>query len=330
VTVEESKPPVLKVVASGAAKVDALQPWIGEHLLTCLTGIAPWQGSILFERGRVEVEGESNLLGIDIDAPAPLLKKPQQAAKLMLSMVLGGGDVPHSLSLNYNDQMSARFQADSAQGEAQKTASLFDNALISLGGDLAAKLKPGVNFSINGDHVNLDDWLSIIIELASFQPVNASDNTDFLDAMRSVEINSKNPTLLGREFGQLAVSAVSVDGLHWIGTLDGDNLAGTMQMQPRAQVSSYGFNLSKLTISKDPNPGTTPDLIDYSLVPRNFPKIDLNVDAFRLANKNLGSLSLSAKPEDEAWLIDDFNLIHNGITTTATGGWLNNRWHGRW
>ncbi len=361
VTVKEAQPPVVKLIANGAARTEALKPWIGEHLLTWFNGVAPWEGSILFEDDRVEIQGQSNLEGITVSAPAPLLKRPEEQAKLELEMVFGNASEEQSLSVTYNDTMSARFRSNlpqqdlisgdseavlSASGiasgtsktalSASKTAlsvaakspSLFDNSMISIGGDINAVLKPGINLNTEYDNINLDDWLSAVIDLASFEPEQPAGNDDFLDAMRSINIESANPTLIGREFGPIKMSAVSVDGLHWIGTIDGENISGTMQMQPRADVSNYGFKLSHLVIGEDPSLGAEPEPIDYSLAPSDFPSINLNVDALRIAGKNLGSLSLSARPDIDRWLVDDFTLTHNGIRTTANGNWVNNKQEG--
>ncbi len=358
VTVIEAQPPVVELIATGAAKTEDLKPWVGEHLLTLFDGVAPWQGSILFEGDRVEIQGQSNLNGVAISAPAPLLKSPEESAKLELEMMFGGASVEQSLSVIYNDIVSARFRSNppkqsaitgglgtalsasgvplsnagsalSAAGLAlsasSKEPSLFDNSMISIGGDVSADLKPGINFNTQYDNIDLDDWLGAVIDLASFEPEQPADNDDFLDAMRSINIESANPVLIGREFGPVKMSAVSVDGLHWIGKIDGENISGTMQMQPRADVSSCGFKLSSLVIDKDPNLGAEPEPIDYSLSPNGFPSINLSVDALRISGKNLGSLSLSARPDGERFLVDDFSLTHNGIRTTAKGKWVNNK-----
>jgi len=325
ITVREAQPPVAKLIATGVAKTEELTPWVGEHLLTWFDGEAPWQGSVLFDGSRIEVEGVSNLEGIEVSAPVPLLKSAEQRSSLNLSMVFGSGEIQQSLSIEYGDSMSAQFRSNLPSDNSLKKPSLFDRSLIRVGGREQQSIAPGVNFSINYDAINLDDWLSAIIDLASYEPIEPADNTDFLDAMRSVRIVANEPTFLDRDFGPIDISAVSVDGEHWIGSLLGDNIGGTMQMQPRAEVGHYGFKLSHLIISEDPNSGAPLEAIDYSLRPSELPSISLEVDNFRSAGRNLGALSLTARPEGEQWLVDNFDLKHNGISTTASGGWVNNK-----
>jgi len=332
-TVKEARPPVLKLVANGVADMDTLKPWIGEHLLTCFIGQAPWQGSILVDGGRVEVEGTSNLVGIEVDAPAPLFKTAEQASSMNFSMVFGGPDVAQSLSINYADVMNARFKASLATNNSLEAPSLFDYSLITIGENSDKELESGVNLLINDDSVNLDEWLSAVIDLAAFRPEVPVGNTDFLDAMRTVNIVANDSVFLNRQFGALDISAVSVDGQHWIGTLDGENINGTLQMQPRAKVSDYGFKLSHFTFNEAPKtdlpkPVTPLKRIDYSLRPGDYPSVSLEVDRLRLSGKNLGALSLSGKPEGDKWLLDHFDLKHHGINTKATGDWINNKQFG--
>ena len=318
-TVTEAQPPVLKLVASGEAHTPLLEPWVGEHLLTWFDGQAAWQGAVLIDGPRVEITGASDLRGVTVTAPAPLAKAANTPRKLALSMVVGS-DVEQALRVDYGQLLRARMRANLGP-----KGSLFDHALIRVGGAKPSVLPEGVNFAIEHDQVNLDDWLSAVIDIAQYEPKNKVENTEFLDSMRSVKISSANPFLLGRKFGSLGVTAVSVDGFNWIGTLKGENVQGTMTMQPRADVSNFEFNLAYLNIGDEPNSNAPPEAIDYSLSPQAFPSLSLNIDKFILTGKSLGKLELRGKPIDNVWELNKFNLTHNGIRTTATGRWVNNK-----
>ncbi len=324
VTVEEAQPPVMKLIARGEAEVTALEPWVGEHILTWLDGAADWQGELLIDGPSLQINGQSELSGVTVSAPAPLAKAADESANFALSMTLGDADVLPALSLKYNDDVAVRFKGVAPVAGSNAESSLFDSSLISVGVRAGTQLKPGINFSIDDDAVNIDDWLTAVIDLASYTPRQESNNTDFLDAMRSIEIRSANPMLLGREFGNLTVSAVSVDGFKWVGTLDGDNIRGTMKMQPRDTVGKYEFDLSEFHLVAAPDEDKPPETIDYSLQPSDYPSITVNVDALKVTGKNLGSLRFQGRPKDDRWLTEEFVLTQNGIRTEARGGWRNN------
>ncbi|GHA11751.1 hypothetical protein GCM10008090_21910 [Arenicella chitinivorans] len=324
VTVREAQPPVMKLIARGEADVTSLEPWVGEHILTWLDGVADWQGDLLIDGPSLQINGQSELLGVAVSAPAPLAKAADEVANLALSMTIGDDDVLPNLALNYNDDVAVRMQGAKPIASSGTGSSLFDRSLISIGTGPARQLKPGINFVIDDDGVNLDDWLTAVIDLASHTPKQESNNTDFLDAMRSIEIRSANPVLLGREFGNLAVSAASVDGFKWVGTLDGDNIRGTMTMRPRDRIGQYEFDLSEFHLVDAPEDDTPATAIDYTLQPSAYPSITLNVDALKVTGKNLGSLRFRGRPKDDQWLTEEFVVTQNGIRTEARGGWRNN------
>ena len=324
VTVTEAQPPVMKLIARGTAEVATLEPWIGEHILTWLEGAADWQGELLIDGPSLHIDGQSELHGVTVTAPAPLAKTADEPASFTLSMALGGEDVIPALSLKYNDDVAVHMRGAKPVDSSTSELSLFDSSLISIGASTGMQLKPGVNFFIDDDGINIDDWLNAIIELASYTPKQESNNTDFMDAMRSIEIRSANPVLLGREFGALTVSAASVDGLKWVGTLDGDNIRGTMKMQPRASLGKYEFDLSEFHLVAAPDDDAPPAAINYALQPSDYPSITLNVDAFQVTGKNLGSLRFHGRPKEDRWLTEEFVLTQNGIRTEARGGWRNN------
>jgi len=53
--------------------------------------------------------------------------------------------------------------------------------------------------------------------------------------------------------------------------------------------------------------------------------VSLDIDRFRLAGRNLGSLKVSGKPVGEKWVLTEFDMSHNGIKTMASGAWMNNK-----
>jgi len=338
VTTEQAQPPVMRLTGSGVAHTESLEPWLGEHLLTWFDGKAPWSGDVFIDGANVKIESESNLEGISVSAPAPLTKVAEQPSLLTLSMVAGGASTQQKLIVNYGDIARAHLESAptnsvSPRGSAlpRVSYSLLDKVLVSVGEPALQKpavLNKGVYFDIQQENINLDQWLSAIIDLAEFEPKIKTDNTEFLDAMRNVNISAKDPFFLGRPFGALELSAISVDGAYWIGTLNGDNISGTMKIQPRAQIGNYEVNLSYLNLTEQPESKLAPETIDYGLDPGSYPVITLDIDRLRLAGKSLGKLALRGEPSTDKWLLSKFDMTHRGIKTTASGEWVNDEQSG--
>ena len=163
--------------------------------------------------------------------------------------------------------------------------------------------------------------MSAIIDLAQFEPEVSSDNTEFLDAMRSISIVSDSPILLNCGFDELDVSLVSADGASWVGRINAENAAGTMQLNPRE--NTYSFDLTHFNLVEQINQGGTPLPIDYSLSTEDYPSVELRVDDFEFTGKKFGRLELVGKAGVDAWVLEKFEMQREGVKTIGTGQWVN-------
>jgi len=313
-TLKAAQPPELELSAAGRARTEELEPWLGEHLLSWLKGQTDWRGRLVSQGPKVSINVESDLLGVSVNTPAPVGKAATEARPLNVQMQVGK-DIEQSLIVTLGDDLVASFA-----GDIEADNNLLERSMISYGGD--TDLKEGINFDIHYDKIDIDAWLSKVIELTKIETQTAPD-TRFLDSMRSINISSVDPKLLGRQFGEFELSSVSRDGKDWIGSLSGDNIDGIVEAQPRAETAYYRLNLSKLHLPEGPDerPPSTP--IDRSLQPQNYPIVDLNINSFRLVTKQLGHLRLRGEPTDDEWHLTNFELNHQGITSTAEGRWVN-------
>ena len=314
VTTQQAQPPKMALDASGVAFAKELEPWVGEHLLSWFSGQTKWQSNILIDGPRATILTNSDLLGIDVTVPKPIGKSKIDKAPFSLRFDLGL-NVPQRLKINYGNDLKATFI-----GDLSKKNNLFDSSMISLGSD--ANPKPGINFDIKQDSLNLDDWLDEIITLATLKTRRAQD-TLFLDSMRNINLQVNDPVLMGRDFEQIEFSGVSVDGKYWIGSINGKNINGTFQAEPRTNTGQYKFDLSSLEIVEDPPAKPLLQPIDQTLSPKKYPSIELDVARFKYEGRNLGKLKLSGETIGDVWKLTDFSMTHNGIVTSATGQWSN-------
>jgi len=325
VTVKQAQPPVFQVNAKGVAMLDHLKPWLGGQILSLMSGAASWQGSLLVDGNDLRLNTISDLNGIVIKAPAPMGKAQQERRKLSLAMSFGGSS---TLSLNYNDVVGVDMSAK------QPSGSLFDRSLIRVGNDgeqfekiSPATLSDGVNLEVSRDNINIDQCISGIIELAGYEPVDALGatpvpaNSSFVDALRSIKVNAQDPVLLGQAIGDIGLSLTSEDGVRWGGSIDGPNIAGSMQFN--FSENDYRFDLSSLALN---NPlektGELPE-IDYSLSSSSYPSVSLFVEDFQSNDKKLGQLKFIGAPEGDAWVLNEFEMQRNGVETSGSGRWLN-------
>lgn len=322
-TTKQSVPPQLKLSATGNADVDELIPWTGEHLNTWFAGQAQWQGTVDLHGTDIRVGASSSLQGVEVVAPPPLAKASQEVGEIALNLNLGNKQNPQELAIKYNDVLYAIFKTKPSKDDASDV-SFFDQSIISLGEPQSLELADGVNIQMQADRIDLDSWLDGLLDLVQFQPKIPLNNTDFLDALRSVRIQSTQATCLDRNFGELELSAVSVDGEYWIGSVRGANANGTWQAQPRAEQANYVFNFDDLNFPDRKEKANEVSAINYDLKPQEYPTLSLNVDDLKIAGRHFGTLTMRGEPKDDRWQLSQFQIAHNGIRSTVTGGWTNN------
>ena len=322
-TIEPGKPPKMRLKAQGTMQSPALTPWLGEHLVSRLSGQTDWQGEIIFDVPEVLVLGRSDLLGLAINAPRPLGKRRNQARELNLEMRFGNADMEQNIDIKFADRARVQMRQNADNGNNEER-SFFDAAEISLGHLRGNNDKEGVNLNIDSSRVDLDNWIETVIDLASFETVEQTENTDFLDAMRRIDVRSDNPILLGRQFGKFELSATSSDGKYWFGRIDGDRVSGNLQMEPRADLSQFRFDLDKLHLDEVPEEVVDLLPIDRSLSTSNYPSIDITIEDFKVVEMALGRLVFKAGTVGDEWLIDTIILEDQGVVTTGSGSWVNN------
>lgn len=323
-TTKEAKPPDLKLSANGHLDVPELIPWIGEHLASVFTGSTAWQGELIYVGKGLSIEARSDLVGVEVLAPAPLAKPAQNRKQMSVSMQLGGSSNMQKLSVSAGDDLSVQFASEPSKGVELLQKSLIRVGATAVAQPLVSELDDGVHFDVQHEQLDFDDWLSAIIDLTRLKTTQELSEPVFLDAMRSVKIESPQLNFMGRNFGDVSMSALTADGYSWVGTISGDRLTGTLRAEPRAQTSDYSLRLSRFHLPDLPGVPEALTPVDSSLAPSDYPVVELIVDSFKMGQKHLGNLEVRGEPTAQSWNLSHFSLTDKGINTSAEGQWVNN------
>ncbi len=331
VTTERTQPPKMQLKGRGIANVETLKPWVGEHLLSLFDGQAPWRGTLDIDGSNLQVAGVSNLQGVTVMAPPPLAKTASESATLNLAINLGGVALDktrrqQSIQLTYNDVLKVQLQAEPATNVNK--SSLFNRGLIQIGSVLDKPVPTGVNFAIQHPQLDVDKLLESVIDLAGIETQAKVQDTEFLDALRRVDVRTQNATLLGRPAGALNASITTRDGFDWRGQINGDNIQGKITMLPRRPVGKYTLDLDKLVISPYEGKRPEPEPVDNDLRPQDYPDLAVTIASLNMDGRQLGALDFQAQPNESEWKINKFVLVHNGVRTAADGAWTNKKGEG--
>lgn len=322
VTIQQGKPPTVKIIANGTGDIKKITPWLGAHVTSLMQGKTKWQGEIVIDEEEIVVDATSDLQGISLDVPQPLRKTTNSKRPFSLQLKTGSNTRP-MLRFNLGENLVGEFK-----GENNKSTSFLGYGVIAYHDkkQIIRNNKPGIHIHADMKQADLDLWLDKIVEIAELQlPASAAADTSFLDAMRSIELQVDKPVLFDRPYQAISMSALSMDGAHWIGKVKGEQINGTLQAEPRETPGRYRFDLSKFVLPKALDAGQEPAPIDSSLQPASFPHLELNVNQFVLEERDLGRLELIGQPIANEWSLEKFNLTRRHITTVASGQWRNTK-----
>ncbi len=301
-TIAAAGPHAVQARAEGRIRAAALAAFLGPRLAAGLSGEAPWQASIRWERGVGRLEAQMLLAGLKGRLPSPL-DYPQglPVEKLVLRTVAATRDA-HVLALSAGDAVRGRFAF------AHAPALRFVRGHLVFGaGRATLGSAHGLTVSVRLDRLHVDPWLPLLGNGGVATPA----------ALTRLEVDVSRLRLFGREFGKVGlVLTRAKDG--WSGSLQGAAVDGKLAWSKAADGMRLELNLARLHIP-DGEKARMPRMADAD--PRRLPALYLRSRSFRVKRRELGELDLAAAPQPRGWHIQHLTLTHPDMRFEAKGHW---------
>jgi len=320
----------LRLSAQGTATAEALrntaQPAVLSRIGGQLRGQAAWRGTLAVAGGPPEFLLQSNLVGMQIDLPAPLAK-PVAATPLPLRLQMAalpdpgakGGD---SLQFELGDLLKAQFQRDLSGPEPR-----VQRGSIAVLDTLPPLPASGVQAALNLGRVDLDAWQALAERSgASSEPVAGGYLPRTLQ-LRADELRSGS-RFLSNVRATLSSQGPSTDAW-WKASLTADQLAGDIEYRPAQGNTQAGRVMARLQRLSVPQSevSTVENLL--SQPPVSVPALDIVVDDFELRGRKLGRLQVVAvnrllpgRAGQREWQLDKLDLNVPEAHLHASGRWL--------
>ena len=342
--------PDIVLRASGTASADGLRQarelGFVARLAQRASGSAAYSAVVGFRRGELELLVNSNLQGLGLSLPQPLVKSPDallpfrlETALLRESMVSALG-VPtrlkDQLTVDVGRLASIVYVRDVSGPEPRVIRGSMAVGLVAP--ESAPMPAEGVVANLNLANFDLDAWDSVLSQAtgSSLTDVASTRNAAGLAGSAalsylptSMAVRARSLTVGGRTLHNLVVGS-SREGLQWRANLDASELNGYLEYrQPSGVGPGRVFaRLARLTIA--PEAATDVESL-LNEQPANIPALDIVVDDFELKGKHLGRVEIEATnrgagPESadrsaREWRLNKFNIITPEATLTANGNW---------
>ncbi|MDB5881860.1 MAG: hypothetical protein JWP43_1738 [Ramlibacter sp.] len=306
------------------------------------SGSAAYNLTIAFRRGVPEVALASNLQGLALNLPPPLVKAADTVLPLRYenaltreSLAAASGPEPRlqdRVTADLGRVASLVFVRDLGEAEPRVVRGAIAVGLGS--GESAALPEQGVSANVNLAEVNLDAWRNVL-DRAAGAPVDARaaaraapPASGYLPSV--VAVRARELTVEGRTLHNVVVGG-SRDGNVWQANIDAEELNGYAEYrQPVGPgAGRVHARLARLSIAAAAATQVE-SLLDQQ--PENLPALDVVVEDFELRGKKLGRLEIDAVNRGalavareggvREWRLNKLNLSMPEAVFSATGNWV--------
>ncbi|AVP56718.1 YhdP family protein [Pulveribacter suum] len=335
-------PPQVRVRAQGTATAEGLRT---SGLWDALTGLAarasgstPYTLTVGVRRGVAELLVSSDLTGLALQAPAPLVKAAQAPLALRVERRLTP-EAAASASAPLHDELLVELgdlarlawvRALDETGEARVLRGAL--AVGEAAHEPPAMPASGVVANAVFGPLDADAWLALLQPPAS-AAADAGGAAAPADALQqylptSLGLRASALTAGGRTL-HAVVAGASRQGAVWRASVDAAELNGYLEYRPGGAPAD-GPGLVHARLARLALPETSSEQMDALLSdtaqPQALPALDIVVQDFQLHGRRLGRLEIEARNRpaeggQREWRLARFNLAMPQAQLTSSGNW---------
>ncbi len=294
-----------------------------------LTGSTDWSSEITIQKPNLQINIQSDLVGISSSLPAPFTK----AANERLSLLVDKKQAPTSdtLTMTLGNKLAAKMirtlenkQLQLDRGSIQLNAST-STSTAPLNSNIDLSNAKGLQVAGNLDSLDADAWLTVFNALTSeAKTSNEKPTTPF--PLEKIAIQIGTLDIFDKRINQIKLSHSNhKDGLR--ATIQSREITGDLQWlsQDNGKLIARLSQLSvpEATPYRSKTTSKETNATDFQKVKQDYPALDIMADSFTFNQKNFGTLELIAYPQNDNWNIEKLKLSTADSVVSATGQWNN-------
>jgi len=280
-----------------------LAQWLPAPIARQFNGSTNWQAHIQLSHGKFSaIDLNSNLTGMSSNLPAPFNKPANQSIALHINAQPAG--TGNLITASYDDVIHALLMTSAHNGKTR-----LERGTISFGSPAQLSAAPGLKINGQLDSIDTDSWLGMMD--GGSQGIQQAD----------VDLTTKQFVLLGQVFNQVHLQA-RTNGKNWQTQINGSGIQGSMVWNSASQVEPHGTLDAKFQLLALARTNAAPSVSDNQPQDiRQWPKLSMHVDDFRLNQRPLGQLDIHAHPANDAIQFDQIRLYHPDSTLDMSALW---------
>lgn len=295
----------VRIGMQGKIDADNVRRAGGPVWMRNLRGTTEWRGSFTLRKKLADLVVESNLQGIASNLPAPFSKTASESVPLRIERLYTGRN-RDTWNLAYGNLVSAQFvRRDDGR------RSVLERGVVRLGGGSPAELdRNGLWITGSLKQFDLDDWLRFA----------GGGGNGFDYTIGGVDVRLGELDVFDRKFHDVSVvanpqgSALQVA----LSAREGEGAANWRPQGTGRLVARFKrFSLP----AQEPRKAPAEEKQAESGKPPEFPALDVVIEQFQLAEKQLGKLELIASPVDRDWRIEKLRISNPDGALNVDGVW---------
>ncbi len=300
------------------------------------SGSAAYVAELSFRRGVPEIAVSSNLQGLALNLPQPLVKAADAVLPLRYNNSLireslaEGRKLQDQISLELGTLASIHYLRDVSTDTPRVLRGRIGVGLVA-GESIAANDDPGVAANINFAQLDIDAWEKLLSGATSVSgkaansaaPTPGLSNETLAYLPSVMAVRARELTVQGRTLHNVVIGG-SREDLIWRANLDARELNGYIEYrQPSNNNSGRVYaRLARLSLA-----AATASDIEATLdqQPSSIPALDVVVEDFELLGTRMGRVELEALNRESAgvreWRLSRLNVSLPEAQFSATGNW---------
>ncbi|WP_157694190.1 YhdP family protein [Hydrogenophaga crassostreae] len=332
----------IQFTGQGTATADGLRDGglgLVSRLSAQASGSADYQAELGFRAGLPEITVTSDLKGMAVALPAPLNK----AAGAVLPLHYQNKVLTAATDVTGEVARTDRFFLQLGQPALPVATLDYERDVLGveprvLRGSIAAGLATGetvampaqgVQANIRFSEIDTDAWDRVFSELTGVDPREVvtspagADDISLGYLPTSLAVRAQQLLFGGRTFNNVVVGG-SREGNQWRANIDAEQLNGYLEYrQPSGNAPGNIYaRLAKLNLAAS----AKSDVEEMLQQPKSMPSLDIEVNDFTLAGRNLGYVAIQAQNQNKAgqpreWQLTKLNLRVPEARFNAIGHW---------
>jgi uncharacterized protein (TIGR02099 family) len=308
--------PEFQVIARARGTVDAqgLTDGLGLPVAGLVDGETEYGVDLLFPRGGMEeptpftIRVSSDLVGLAVDLPEPLLKPRAEVANIAgeIALVPGGQRIESRGEADGGVSWRVGFANDDGVWDLERgTLALGGGALEDAG-------TRGLHIRGNIESIRLDEWLRL--------SRGDEKRTGTADRIRSIDVSVDSLRLLGQHLENHRVR-VDRSARDWLVQFEGEQVTGSVFVPyDLASDRAVVLDMERLILPGDGDQDVAAD--SEQIDPRTLPPITIKAAEFALGNRFLGAVETQFARTNEGLVADTFFARDSTFEVVGNARWV--------